>query len=110
MPENKAKNQIKATPVEVKAGSHRAVELKELMNFIDLKALGPRVKKVTPQVCIKQDGRLELYVYRRTWKGEGDKRQANSRLYVLGQHDKRDRGWINTYLLLKGQWTQVYSV
>ena len=90
---NKAKNQLPATKDEVRGGSHREADLKELRSFFTNGALGPRITVVTPEIA-----KMTLTAgWRRTWKGEGDDRTAKSRLYVRGFQDRRDRGWIETY-------------
>jgi hypothetical protein len=94
MPENKSKNQVAATTEEVTDGSHRGADLKELRSYVANKVLGPRVLNVTRDISSKTFDAG----WRRTWKGDGDTRVPKSRLYARGYQDKRDRGWIETYL------------
>ncbi len=93
MPENRAKNQVAATPEEVAGGSHVGADLKELQSFYDLAALGSIVKHVTKDIARK----TMTAGWRRTWKGTGNERSAKSRLFVRGYEDKRDQGWLETY-------------
>jgi hypothetical protein len=93
LPENKAKNQIAASKDEIAKGSHSVADMNEFRRFHELGVLGPRVKVVTAAIR----ARMFPAGWRRTWKGEGDKREAKSRLYARGNLDKRDKGWIETY-------------
>ena len=56
--------------------------------------MGPRIKNVNADIL----SRTFTAGWRRTWKGDGDERIAKSRLYAHGFQDKRDRGWMETYL------------
>lgn len=91
--ENKSKNQIAATREDIRAGSHKEADMKELRSYFNNKVLGPRVEHVTPEIRKK----TLRAAWRRTLKGEGDSRKAKSRLYVIGSQDKRDLSWVETY-------------
>jgi transposase InsO family protein len=93
LPENKAKNQVEASKVEVAEGSHKAGDMKELRSYAKWKVLGPKVTKVTRRILAK----TFPAGWRRTWKGIGNSRVPKSRLYVQGFRDKRDMGWLETY-------------
>ena len=93
LPENKSKNQISATPEDIKGGSHREADLAELKKFHANKVLGPRMRNLTKEILSKTFSAG----WRRTFKGEGDNRKAKSRLFVRGFEDKRDRGWVETF-------------
>ena len=81
-PENRAKNQIAATPAEVAGESHTNADWSELLSFHNHKALGERVSEdaITPEIR-----KLTMTAgWRRTFKGEGEHRKPKSRLYVRG--------------------------
>jgi hypothetical protein len=92
-PQNLGKGHLKPSREAVARGDFNAAISKEFSRWKELGVLGPEVVRPS-HAEVRQAMQIVL---RLTYKSKGDGLTEKARAVVLGNTDRRDKGWINTY-------------